>query len=465
MQRLKQIQHCKKQKTGHIPHLRIWLSLLLLPPTLCATGQAAVLRVPTEYPTIQTAIDDANDSDTVLVAPGTYTGDGNWDIDFKGKAILVKSEEGPESCIIVCNLSQPLSGRPPYPVSHRGFSFNSNEDTNSIVCGFTVTSGDDRNYKDKGGAFYCEESSPTIRDCIIVCNRADSGGGIWARNSNMCVSNCVITENIAHSNGGGICIISGEVCLVNCIISRNMASSVYYSCGGGVFCEGGNHQFINCTITGNRARYEQEGDGIVFRAVQENEICYLTNCIVWGNSAGSEDYEISLRQSLGIVQHFIELNIKHCLVGEDTSDIYDSSGMVSGNWLMTDPMFARNGFWDPNGTSDDPNDDIWVDGDYHMKSQAGRWDPVSQSWIQDDVTSPCVDAGDPNTPIGHEPFPNGGIINMGAYGGTAEASKSYFGKPVCETIIAGDINGDCKVDFDDLMILMNHWLQDYTPQD
>ena len=59
--------------------------------------------------------------------------------------------------------------------------------------------------------------------------------------------------------------------------------------------------------------------------------------------------------------------------------------------------------------------------------------------------------------IGQEPFPNGGRINMGVYGGTAEASKSYFGEPACETIIAGDINGDCKVDFQDFVIVALHW--------
>ncbi len=52
--------------------------------------------------------------------------------------------------------------------------------------------------------------------------------------------------------------------------------------------------------------------------------------------------------------------------------------------------------------------------------------PNSESWIQDDVTSPCIDAGDPNTPVGDEPESNGGVINMGAYGGTAEASKSDY---------------------------------------
>jgi hypothetical protein len=65
-----------------------------------------------------------------------------------------------------------------------------------------------------------------------------------------------------------------------------------------------------------------------------------------------------------------------------------------------------------------------VDGDYHLKSQAGRWDPNSESWVIDDVTSPCIDAGDPLTPVMYEPHPRGCFINMGAYGGTEKASKS-----------------------------------------
>jgi hypothetical protein len=49
-------------------------------------------------------------------------------------------------------------------------------------------------------------------------------------------------------------------------------------------------------------------------------------------------------------------------------------------------------------------------GDYHLKSQAGHWDANSASWVKDEVTSPCIDAGDPASPIGLEPFPNGGRI-------------------------------------------------------
>ena len=103
-------------------------------------------------------------------------------------------------------------------------------------------------------------------------------------------------------------------------------------------------------------------------------------------------------------------------------------------------------------------------GDYHLKSKAGRWDSNSGSWVVDEVTSPCIDAGDWATPVGFEPFPNGGRINMGAFGGTAEASKSYFGTGPCSEIIAGDINGDCIVDFKDFAILASHWLEGTAPE-
>jgi len=94
-----------------------------------------------------------------------------------------------------------------------------------------------------------------------------------------------------------------------------------------------------------------------------------------------------------------------------------------------------------------------VNVDYHLKSEAGRWDPNSETWVQDDVSSPFIDAGNPDTSIGYEPFPNGGIVNIWAYGGTAEASKTYFGEPVCRTTMAEDINSDCKVEFKDFAIM------------
>jgi len=93
-------------------------------------------------------------------------------------------------------------------------------------------------------------------------------------------------------------------------------------------------------------------------------------------------------------------------------------------------LFVRRGHW---ATRTEPGVEIapthpgaiWIPGDYHLRSQSGRWNEETQTWMLDTVTSPCIDGGDPEMPAGHEPVPNGGTINMGAYGGTAQASKSY----------------------------------------
>jgi len=107
---------------------------------------------------------------------------------------------------------------------------------------------------------------------------------------------------------------------------------------------------------------------------------------------------------------------------------------IQGGWegvgnIDEDPLFASPGYWadvnNPNIVIEpDDQNAVWVDGDYHLKSQYGRWDPNNGNWVMDDVTSPCIDAGDPNSAIGDEPEPNGGRINMGVYGGTQQASKS-----------------------------------------
>jgi len=132
--------------------------------------------------------------------------------------------------------------------------------------------------------------------------------------------------------------------------------------------------------------------------------------------------------------------------------------------IDADPCFVNPGYWDPNGTPEDANDDFYVHGDCHLRSQAGRWNPVSQTWVNDDVTSACIDAANPDSPLDQEPFPNGGRANIGAYGTTTQASKSYFGNPPCETIVAGDVNGDCIIDARDFALLAGNWLISSSPQ-
>ena len=85
--------------------------------------------------------------------------------------------------------------------------------------------------------------------------------------------------------------------------------------------------------------------------------------------------------------------------------------------------------WEQGNINADPQFVAAGSGDCHLKSRAGRWDAASESWILDNITSPCIDAGDPCSPVAFEPYPNGGFgfINMGAFGGTDEAGKSPSG--------------------------------------
>ena len=94
---------------------------------------AAIINVPTDQPTIQAGIDAAVNGDTVLVAAGVYTGDGNRDMDFGGKLIVVKSELGSAVTTINCEGTE--------TERHRAFRFGNSEDRSAVVDGFTFTNG------------------------------------------------------------------------------------------------------------------------------------------------------------------------------------------------------------------------------------------------------------------------------------------------------------------------------------
>ena len=206
---------------------------------------------------------------------------------------------------------------------------------------------------------------------------------------------------------------------------------------------------INCTITANSA---SEGGGVV---VARGSSGTITNSIICANAA-PKGCEIAVVRYGSPLHSTLTVAYSDIAGGQTGVSVEDGTLNWGEGNIDADPLFARLGYLDDNGTRD-TSDDFWVDGDYHLKSQAGRWDSDIQTWVQDDVTSPCIDAGDPMSPIGWELFPNGGFVNMGAYGGTPKASKAYFGEPICETIVAGDINGDGQVNRADLEIMALHW--------
>ncbi|MBC8205293.1 right-handed parallel beta-helix repeat-containing protein [bacterium] len=156
------------------------------------SGSAITIRVPAQYPDIQAGINASYDGDTVLVAPGTYTGEGNYDISFSGREIVLISEAGAEATIIDALRMG------------RGIIFNTGEDESSVLEGFTIRLGyNETEYY--GGGIYCSYSSPTIRNNIISQSYAYYGGGIGLYHSSPMIENNIIEDNTGN-RGGGIAV-------------------------------------------------------------------------------------------------------------------------------------------------------------------------------------------------------------------------------------------------------------------
>jgi parallel beta-helix repeat protein len=220
-----------------------------------STTHAVTVFVPDDFNTIQTALDSCANGDTVVVRDGTYTGDGNRDIDFTGKAIVLMSENGPEVTIIDCegNSSE----------YHRGFYFHSGEDLSTVVQGFTITNG----YNTYGGGIYCYNSSPTITGNIITDNStreimSGEGGGIYCTYSSPAITDNVISGNFAYQGGGGIsCRNNSDPVIRGNTITGNTSSATDWA-GGGIFCDNSSPIINGNTITVNTAN--NIGGGIYF---------------------------------------------------------------------------------------------------------------------------------------------------------------------------------------------------------
>jgi predicted outer membrane repeat protein len=312
----------------------------------------------------------------------------------------------------------------------------------------------------RGGAIYVGYGRyMQILDCTFSNNYGGAGGALFNFGGSVDLYRCTFAQNRSGSSAGAIATLGGYVFSSSCKFIGNVSSgsSGGWSAGGGgaVSAEWeGTLEFEDALFTGNTAKL---AGGAVF-GDSHNTTLTLRNSLLIANVAGTSGGAVAgpniTLTNCTITSNRASDNPEVCANG-GTSQllnciVWDNEKVpqqdrTEGDWLGTcsyccidpnviasqvagnigqNPVFACCGYWDPNGTPNDPNDDFWVDGDYHLKSQGGRWDPNSRSWVQDDVTSPCIDAGDPNSDWTAEPWPHGRRINIGAYGGTAEASLS-----------------------------------------
>ncbi|UCD49171.1 MAG: right-handed parallel beta-helix repeat-containing protein, partial [Phycisphaerales bacterium] len=217
----------------------------------------------------------------------------------------------------------------------------------------------------------------TFVDCTFINNRSTSGAGaVVVSGDSATMTRCLFIGNATSEFGGGaIQSFALVLKLSNCLFAGNTGGETLAS-SGAVFHQGFAMEMSNCTFVDNRGVPSALWLGPLSGAVGE-----VTQCIVRGNS----------EPFAPLVDFGAQLSVSHSNV---------QGGFVGEGNFDADPCFVSPGHWDPNGTPDDPNDDVYVTGDYHLKSQAGHWDRASESWVFDDVTSPCIDAGDPNAPLG-----------------------------------------------------------------
>jgi len=322
------------------------------------------------------------------------------------------------------------SGKATYPSSQNGGGMYNIAGSPTITnCTFT------RCWAWLGGGMYNSNSSPTLTNCTFSLNSGFYGGGMYSRNSYPSLTNCLFTDNSSTTPHG--------------VIVERASDS-----GGGIYNNHSNPTLANCTFSGNSSLvggglYNSEGQPI------------LTNCTFTGNSAYEGQAMYNYKSSPS-VKNCILWNGGHEIRSNFASSINVTFSDIQGGWegegnIDVEPLFAEPGYWahiDDVNIVVEPNDPnaVWVDGDYHLKSQYGRWDPNSKTWVLDDVTSLCIDAGDPNSDWTAELWPHGKWINMGAYGGTSQASRS-----LSDAGNVADLNRDGIVDSADMRIMVDHW--------
>jgi len=314
-------------------------------------ASAAIIHVPGQAATIKAGVSAANEGDTVMVGAGTYVGFGNRDVDFGGKAIVIRSMKGATLTILNCQGA--------FLSPHRGFHAHQGEDSKSVIEGFTIINGyapfNAPGGQSIGGGILCQGgSSPTIIDCVIYGNyAAGAGGGLGCVDgSSPTVIRCTFVDNSAIGDGsiyfvgygGGIRCHTSSPIFRDCIIASNHANA-----GGGLSCNNSHPVFENCEFIKNTAEvytsFEPAAPGYGGGAHLYNSSAVFDYCVFDGNIALTDhNMDYSSAEGGGIASYGSDLTLTNCTLHGNYVEPYGEGfpGKGAGMYLFDSPTEVYN---------------------------------------------------------------------------------------------------------------------------
>jgi predicted outer membrane repeat protein len=297
------------------------LFLILIWLSACGPAEAATWYVKADgsgdVPTIQGAVNYSSDWDTILVAAGRYTGEGNKNIDVLERTLVIRSESGAHETIIDCQNDG------------RGFRFVSGEGPATRLENITIANG----YIEMGdgGGIWCSGSSPTIRNCIFRNNNAeDNGGGLCCSNdASPAITGCEFIGNEARYGGGICCLSNSTPSIVECVMARNTAHG-----GGGVYLSDADASLSQCLVVNNEANL---AGGVGIAGVTAPAAPRISRTTIAGNRANL------FAGGLDCINSMPVLSTSHA----DRNSIYHNTAGQGGDNLRTNTPLeeAQHIFW------------------------------------------------------------------------------------------------------------------------
>ena len=262
----------------------------------------------------------------------------------------------------------------------------------------------------------------SLTDFLIAANRIednkgyeDHAGGVFICGTGTIIRN-YFQGNIAAAScdygwGGALLIFGDDDTETFVVLSYNVYHGNHApSRGGAVFVDDGatvrmEHELLYGNTSG------ESGAAIYVDADWNNKpsTLYMENCTVSGNSTGA-----------ALFVQASNTHVDNCIFWDNGGDFeLTDGGKLSVDYTLSQQSYA--------GEGNISSDLLFTDatgGDFHVRSANGRFDPSRGEFVNDAATSPAIDAGKPSSDFTNEPEPNGGRVNLGCYGNTAQASRS-----------------------------------------